>query len=86
MRTKFIVMESAAKMPSSCINGRSYRRIAVVKVDLDAPPPKQINSSHKSILEIVEIWDKRYSGKTEKCAAAIARKEAEALAKQLNAE
>ncbi len=71
--TEFIVMDSSAKMPSSCW-GR-YRRVALVEV-IKGQRPARLGSSNKSIVKIHELWDKLHEGKTEACAYNKALREA----------
>ena len=81
---RFLVMESAACMPANCWG--KYRRIAVVKL---APGftgyPKMISERAIGVSSIVALWDRQFSGKSDRCAAAIARAEAVEMAAELNA-
>lgn len=82
---RFIVVEKAARMPSSCW-GR-YVRIGVVEVEPGFEgEPKMLSDRALGVKRIVETWERRHVGKTERCAAAVARQEAEALADRLNSE
>lgn len=82
---RFIVVERAARMPSSCW-GR-YVRIGVVEVEPGFEgEPKMLSDRARGVKRVVETWERLNVGKTERCAAARARREAEALADQLNSE
>ncbi len=80
-KTTFSVMTAAACMPSTCMG--TYGRIAVVE-HLLGQVPKQIHSRHKSVIRIVETWERLNRGTTDRCAFAKAHAEAEALAEKLN--
>lgn len=71
MTTKFIVMEAASATPASWKwsgGPRGYRRIALVEVDPKmVGRPKMISPRAKGVVRILEIWDRLYEGKTEKC-------------------
>lgn len=74
-------------MPATCRS--SYRRVAVMKVDLDQLPagrdePTMISERARGVIEIVQLWEKLYNGKTERCSFARALREAEELADRLN--
>ena len=83
--THFIVKTAQASMPGSCKYGR-YGRVAVLEVpeDLEAFDIPRIDDRLKSVKRIVRLWDRRFWGKTERCAFEIACAEAEALAEKLN--
>jgi len=75
-------MTAAAKMPSSLKFGR-YGKIAVVETD-GISMPKQINSRHKAVKRIVELWDRLNIGTTDRCAFKVALREANEMADRLN--
>lgn len=80
---KFIVMTAAACMPSSC-KGK-YGKVAVVETDGENIP-KQIHPNHKAVKRIVQVWDRRFWGTTDRCAFHLAKKQAEELVEKLNKE
>lgn len=82
MNTEYIVMTASAKMPSSCKG--NYRRVAVVEVEKGVIPA-MISDRAKGLVRIVETWEGRNVGKTEKSAYWIAMAEAKAMAKRLSA-
>jgi len=82
MRTEYIVKTSAAKMPRSCW-GR-YVRVAVLEVEAGTEPA-MISERARGVVRIVETWERLSVGKTNRCAAARAVAEAEALAARLGA-
>lgn len=53
--TEFVVMDSAARMPSKCW-GR-YRRVAVVEIERGAVP-KMISSRARGVVRIVKTWER----------------------------
>lgn len=61
----YIVMTSAAKMPTSV--KALYRNVAIVEWD-GINKPKQIHPNHKAVLSIPYFWGKLFVGKTNKCA------------------
>lgn len=79
---RYVVMTAAACMPASCKYGR-YGKVAVVETDGERMP-KQINPTHKAVRRIVEVWDRRFVGKTDQCAFRRALAEATYLAAKLN--
>jgi hypothetical protein len=80
-----IVMTAAARMPSSCW-GR-YGRIAVVEVEDDFDGrPAMISDRARGVVRVVETWERRRVGKTDRCAFRRALAEAEALCASLNEE
>jgi hypothetical protein len=82
---RFIVMTASAKMPSRCW-GR-YGRVAVVETDLPAgEAPKMIGTHARGVVRIVDTWERRNMGSSNRNAFAKAVVEAEALANKLNAE
>lgn len=80
-QTEYIVRGAAACMPSSCW-GR-YGRVAVLEVERGAQP-KMISEHARGVVRVVQTWERRNIGSTERCAYSRAWKEAEALAEQLN--
>lgn len=80
MVNRFIVMTAAAKMPSKC-KGR-YGKIAVVETS--GQMPKQMHPKHKSVKRIIEVWDRRHIGKTERSEFQKCLKEANDLCETLN--
>jgi hypothetical protein len=79
---RYIVMTARECMPTSCWG--EYRKIAVVETD-GIHLPKQIHPRHKSVVRIVERWNKLFCGISKRCAYAIALAEAESLCDELNA-
>jgi hypothetical protein len=78
--TPYIVMSSAAKMPSSC-RGR-YRRIAVIETT-DGVAPGLISERPRNVVRIVRVWERCHAGGP-RSAAARALASARALAASLN--
>lgn len=84
----YIVMTAAAAMPSSCWG--TYRRVAVVELDLEAcekyniKEPKMISEHARGIKRIIAVWEKCNVGKTARCAYQRALAEAQALADEWN--
>lgn len=69
----------------NCGGWGSYVKIAVVEVESGRlSEPTMISDRARGVIEVVEVWERVYKGKTDRCAAARARREAEALAEQLN--
>lgn len=81
MRTEFVVKVSAACMPSSCW-GR-YVRVAVLEVEAGARP-RMISERARGVVRIVRVWSPCHVGKTRRSASAVAIREAEELAQELN--
>ena len=78
-----IVMVSRACMPKFP-GYYNYYRVAVVQT-VSGRTPKQINPRHKStIYQIVRTWENVYKGSSEGCAYALAMKEANKVAEELN--
>lgn len=73
MSLDFHIVESKAKMPSSCW-GR-YGRIGLL-ITKENYIPIRIDSRPKKVVGIIELWDKLHMGKTDKCAYSKARDEA----------
>lgn len=84
---KYIVMHASAKMPSSCWG--TYRRVAVVELTdeyaTEGKLPTMISARAIGVERLVETWEKRHVGKTERCAFRVALREAEEMADELNA-
>ena len=81
---RFIVMTAAANMGSKCKG--VYKRVAVVELEEGTTErPKMISDRAKGIKRIVSLADKLNVGKTEKCAFAVALRDAEQMAAKLNA-
>lgn len=78
---RYIVMTAKARMPSSCWG--KYGKVAVVEREGDLIP-KSIHPNHRAVRSIVEVWDRRNIGSTERCAFDRAVIEAIQLAAQLN--
>lgn len=81
-RTKFVVKSSAARMPPNCWG--TYRRIAVLEVDTDAPEPRMISDRARGVVAVVRTWERRSVGNTARCAYQVAMGEAVELAAKLN--
>jgi hypothetical protein len=76
----FSVLTASAKMPMSCWG--HYGKVAVVEHDPDYVPA-QIHPNHKACKRIVRVWDRLHRGGP-RSAFALAKNEAEALARELN--
>lgn len=83
----FAIVRSAAAMPSTC-KGR-YDRIAVVELRDPHAPIVAIRESG-NVLRVVALWDKRFSGRTERSASgramAAARQRLAAIVEEHKAE
>jgi hypothetical protein len=77
---QFVVMTAAAPKPSSCWG--NYKRVAVVETNC-IDMPKQINPIHATVVRIVRTWEMCNVGGA-RSAFAVAKREAEALAAELN--
>jgi len=75
-------MTTKAQMPGSVKS--PYGKVAVVELDGSGIEPKMISERARGIKRIVQVWDRQFMGKTDKCAYAIAFKEAQELAEKLN--
>ena len=83
---RYIVGSSRAKMPSSCMGGGHYYRIAVIEMRPGATRgPAMISDRAVGVAQIIETWERLYRGTTGACAYARAWAEAEAMAARLNA-
>lgn len=80
----YIVRVSSAQMPSQCKG--VYKKVAVVEVEMGVQQISMISTRAKGVVRIVSERDKLHVGKTERCAFAIALREAEELARRLNEE
>jgi hypothetical protein len=78
----YIVQDAAAAMPSSC-KGR-YRRVAVLLVEDGYEHVSMISQHARGVIRVVQTWEKRNVGKTERCAFERAYTEAVEMAKTLN--
>ena len=82
----YIVATAAAHMPSSCW-GR-YRRVAVLEIEAGLPAgywPAMISDRARGVVRVVETWESRNVGKTNRCAYRRAMAEAREMAEALNA-
>ena len=68
--TKYIVMTSSAKMPSTCKG--EYRNVAIVEIEDGADYPLMISKRAKGVVRIVSQLPPTYVGKTDRCAYAKA--------------
>ena len=81
--SRYVVVDKAAHIPNSCW-GR-YRKVAVVEVADDFPGILAMISLHaRGVLSIVEVWDRVFWGKTDRCAYGRALAAATELADELN--
>lgn len=80
----YVVKTSSAHMPNSCWG--TYRRVAVLEVEpgLAADDVRMISERARGVRRIVETWERRNVGKTDRCAYRVAVAEAEALVSQLH--
>lgn len=78
----FVVVDKKACMPMSCWGANRYRKIAVVETD-GTCYPAMISERARGVLRVVQVWDRVHDGKTDRSAAARARREAAALAAEL---
>jgi hypothetical protein len=82
---RYIVRAASANMPNSCWG--TYGKVAVLELEPGfSGVPKMISEHARGVRSVVKLWDKVNVGKTEKCAYQKARKEAEELAAELNAD
>jgi hypothetical protein len=83
-KTRHIVMTASACMPAKCW-GR-YGKVAVVELEPGFEGrPAMISERARGVVRIVELWDRMHVGKTDRCAFAVAKAEAEELCNELNA-
>jgi len=78
----YIVMCSAASMPSSCWG--SYKRVSVVKLAPGAGVPRMISPRARGVQKIVATWEKCNVGKTARCAFECSLIAAQDMARDLN--
>lgn len=78
----YIVQTASAKMPASCWG--KYRHVAVMEVESDTVPA-MISTRARGVRRIVQTWERRNVGTTDRCAFKRALAEASRLAAQLNA-
>jgi hypothetical protein len=83
MKTEYIVISSAAKMPTSCW-GR-YRRAALVEVE-EGVIPKMISMRARGVVRIVEVHEKLHAGETDRSAFGKAMFALQAKADRLNSD
>ena len=80
--THYITKTATAHMPGSCW-GR-YGKVAVIEVEDGVDDVAMISDRARGAIRVVEVWDRQFWGKSNRCAFAIAVIEAEALAASLN--
>ena len=80
--TRYITKTATAHMPNSCW-GR-YGKVAVIEVEPGVKDVAMISDRARGAIRVVEVWDRQFWGKSNRCAFAIALAEAEALAASLN--
>lgn len=83
MNTHYIVQAASAKMPGSCWG--QYARVAVLEVEEGVQAVSMISERARGVVRVVRTWERLNVGKTSRCAYAVARAEAEELARELNA-
>lgn len=80
--SRFIIMTSTAKMPSSVRS--PYRNVAVVETDLpEGEEPKMISTRARGVIRIVEMWERCNVGTSDRSAYAVALKSAHMLVEAL---
>lgn len=77
----YYVVESAARMPTSCW-GR-YGKVAIVRTTADAPAPRSIRDIPSRRQRIVALRDRQFAGSSDRCALAVARRCLEQDAREL---
>ncbi len=82
--THYIVQTARAKMPTTCMGGSRYHRVAVLEVDSELDRVSMISARALGCHRVVETWERLYSGTTERCAFQVAIAEASEMAQQLN--
>ena len=87
-RLQYQVMDRAGGMAGQW---GGYRKVAVVLVDPTALPegraePFAITSHSRGCVAVEEVWHRVYRGKTDRCAHAIALRQARELAARKNRE
>jgi hypothetical protein len=80
MKPTYIVMTSGVHSPTGSGFWGRYRSVAVVLVEDANVQPKMISKRAKGVIKIVRHWGPQSVGKTERCAFAVAMREAETLA------
>jgi|TARA_Y100000034_G_C6699139_1_gene308240 hypothetical protein len=80
--THYITQTATAHMPNSCW-GR-YGKVGVLEVEDGIDRVSMISDRARGAIRVVEVWDRQFWGKSNRCAFAIACREAEALAASLN--
>ena len=78
----YVVVSSRAKMPGSCRGGRSYKRVAVMRVAPGATP-KMISERARGVQQVIKTWERQFSGRTWACAYGRAHDEAVDIAAEL---
>ena len=82
---KYLVMMKSARVPGNYKG--EYVRVGVVELeDGFEGEPKMLTERAKGIKRIVKTWERLNKGKTRRCAAAIALKQAQDLAVKLTKE
>lgn len=83
---KYVVVNKAACMPSSCWG--HYRKIAVLEMAPDwdgVDEPRMISDRARGVRRVVHVWDRCHHGTTERCASWRAETAADDLASHLSA-
>ena len=80
--THYIAKTATAQMPNSCW-GR-YGKVGVIEVEDGVEDVAMISDRARGVIRVVEVWDRQFWGKSNRCAFAIACREAEGLAANLN--
>mgnify|MGYP003146662474 CR=1 FL=1 len=82
--THYITQTATAHMPTNCW-GR-YGKVGVLEVEDGIDRVSMISDRARGAIRVVEVWDRRNIGTTDRCAFAIACREAAELAAELNGE
>lgn len=78
--TKFWILKKGTPMPCK---GR-YCRVAILEVEAGfSEEPSMISPRARGVIRVVDRWEKLNDGKTSRCEAARALKEAEEMALEL---
>lgn len=80
---RYIVQSASAQMPSSCRG--TYRRVAVLELHPGYTYASMISERARAVARIVETWEARSVGTTDRCAYQRALAAARSLATRLNA-
>jgi len=80
--TTYIVKTSSTTPSSSCWG--TYRRVGVMEMTANAPPPTQLSERSRGCVQVVETWENLNVGKTGRCAYRRALAEAIELASACN--